>query len=215
MEINWNQHLTTAEAYRDEAWENLFLKHFPATQISVVDENIRKGPDGFGYLLLKMDPQGENPADEPANKVMSWAFDKGVGLVLNSHKMVPDYVFTHGMLWYFSKTGKFQEPMNKKSGVVEISFADNVFGPAAEEYWPQFSRDILRDYLATENVKLHYLVVTTKDYQHTDLCLTEESFSTLPSPKRNQLIEKIRWFLPPHYSVVLVSEKNLPKSFSL
>lgn len=211
MEINWNQHLTTAEAYRDEAWENLFLKHFPTTKISVVDENIRKGPDGFGYLLLKMDPQ----SDEPADKILSWAFDKGVGLVLNSHKMVPDYVFTHGMLWYFAKTGKFQEPMDKKSGVVEINFQDSVFGPAAEEYWPKFSRDILRDYLASENVKLNYLVVTTKDYKQTDLCLAEESFMTLPSPKRNQLIEKIRWFLPPHYSVILASEKNMPKSCEL
>lgn len=211
MEMNWDQHLTTAEAYRDEAWENLFLTHFPSAKVSVEDENIRKGPDGFGYLLLSLKPE----SDEPVEKILSWAFDKGVGLVLNSHKMVPDYVFTHGMLWYYSRTKKFQEPSTFKSGAVEINLSESIFGEAAEEYWPKFSRDILRDYLKTQDVVLKYLVVTTKDYKNTDLCLNEESFKALPAPKRNQLIEKIRWFVPPHYSVVLVPEQNLPKSFAL
>lgn len=211
MEINWNQHLTTAEAFRDEAWENLFLKHFPETKVTVSDENIVVGPDGFGYLLLSMEPS----SDEPVEKILSWSFDKGVGLVLNSHKMVPDYVFTHGMLWYYAKTKKFQENAEFKSGAVEIDLNNAIFGEASEDYWPKFSRDIVRDYLKTQNVGLKYLVVTTKDFNRTDLCLAEESFSEVPAAKRNQLIEKIRWFLPPHYSVVLVSEKNLPKTVTL
>lgn len=211
MEINWNQHLSTAEAYRDEAWENLFLKHFPETRVTVVEEDIRIGPDGFAYLILAMDPQ----SDEPVEKILSWAYDKGVGLVLNSHKMVPDYVFTHGMLWYYAFNKRFQESSSFKSGGVELDLNNSVFGEVADSYWPKFSREMLREFLKTQNVTLNYLLVTSKDFKQTDLCLTEESFSALPAPKRNQLIEKIRWFLPPHYSVVLVSEKNLPKNFLL
>src|SRR6185437_10071519 len=100
------------EARRNEAWEKDFLALFPGLKVELESDQPVNGPDGWPYLLIKTTT---GAGAEPVADIISWLADKGIGLVLNSHKMVPDYVFTYGMLWYFAHTGRWQEAAHRTS----------------------------------------------------------------------------------------------------
>ncbi|MGZ3771763.1 MAG: hypothetical protein ACXVCA_14500, partial [Bdellovibrio sp.] len=168
----------------------------------------QKGPDGWPYLLVETSAD----ATEPANKVMQWLALKGVGLVVNPLKGYPDYVFTYGMLWHFKETGLFYRPAAEAPvGTMEIAEGGKLHaGAPAPHYLPQYVRNILKEFFRDQGVHNPRILVMSSDRKHYDLAFSLESLGN-PAVKEHQgIAEAISWFLPPHYSVVLVSEKGLP-----
>ena len=74
-----------------------------------MNEEPQNGPDGWPYLLVRTSAE----AAEPFARVVEWLAGRGIGLVVNPHKMVPDYVFTYGMLWNYIETGRFVLPSRR------------------------------------------------------------------------------------------------------
>ncbi|HWU44373.1 MAG TPA: hypothetical protein VN132_13070, partial [Bdellovibrio sp.] len=59
------------------------------------------------------------------------------------------------------------------------------------------------------------ILVMSTDRKHYDLAFSLESLGNPPQKEHAGIAEAIGWFLPPHYSIVLVSEKGLPEFVEL
>ncbi|MBV2168074.1 MAG: hypothetical protein KUL82_05135 [Bdellovibrio sp.] len=198
---------------RDHQWETDFFMSITQGNLKLIHEVPQKGPDGWPYLLAETSAE----ATEPANKIMQWLAMKGVGLVVNPRKEYPDYVFTYGMLWHFKETGLFYKTASESPvGTVEMEKGQGLHaGPPAPHYLPQYVRNILNEFFRDQNVLRPRILVMSADRKHYDLAFSLESLGNPPTKEHQGIAEAISWFLPPHYSVVLVSEIGLPKFVDL
>ncbi|WII72659.1 hypothetical protein QJS83_02090 [Bdellovibrio sp. 22V] len=198
---------------RDHQWETDFFMSITQSNLKLLAEAPQKGPDGWPYLLAET----SEDATEPANKIMQWLAMKGIGLVINPRKSYPDFVFTYGMLWHFKETGLFYKTADEAPvGTVEISEGQKLHaGPPAPHYLPQYVRNILKEFFRDQGVLRPRILVMSMDRKHYDLAFSLESLGNPPQKEHQGIAEAISWFLPPHYSVVLVSEKGLPQFVEL
>ncbi len=207
--LEFSRLLQQPEALRDDRWEELFLNYVPQINVEILNEQAQTGPDGWPYLFVRTGSQ----AQEPFFKVIEWLAGRGIGLVLNPHKMLPDYVFPYGMIWNFVETGRFLQAA-QTSGSGEVIYTPQsgvVTGQPSEKYLPQYVRSLLREFLQGQGYsKPKILVVTSPDYKNIDLLVSEESLTGLPKSKHKPLAEMLAWFLPLHYTLVLGSEVGLP-----
>lgn len=197
------------EASRDDRWEKQFLDSVINLKVEVLEGGqAATGPDGWPYLRVSTTSDGMEPFD----KIVRWLAGRGIGLVVNPHKMVPDYVFTYGMLWNFVETGYFVSPWNPpQPGAVELGpEARPIVGPPTEKYLPPYVRAILKELLGSQGfAEPRVVVASNKDYSETDLVLANESVGDLNAGDQRQLAEALSWFLPLHYSLVFAPEQNL------
>lgn len=198
------------ESQRQDQWEWQFLEQIVPAKVQIVHDEPRPGPDGFPYIHLRTDT-----GDEPFLKVVNWAASRGIGLVINPHKMMPDYVFTFGMLWNFVETGKFVAASDTPPTDLKID-SETIMGAPTDAYLPPYVRSILKEFLAAQGFPSpRILVATSKDFKQTDLVFSVESLAAIEPQDHPVLAEAMGWFLPTHYSLVFASEKKLPKFFSL
>lgn len=187
---------------------------FSEAKVELSAPDAQTGPDGWPYLYVKSSPY----AGEPVIRVVDWLSTRGIGLVLNAYKMMPDYIFTYGMIWNFRETGSFQNfDAVTKAGPVQYSADDPVaFGPPSEAYLPKYVRSVLRQFLNAQGVKFpKILVATNKSYSQTDLIVSLDSLGNPPEREHRAFAEALSWFLPMHYPVVLAKETGLPKFIDL
>jgi len=210
----------------DNEAEALFLKDFPDARLKVLSETPQMGPDGWPYLLVAVDPEGA----EPAAKVLHWLSDKGIGLVVNPDKQTPDYVFTYGMIWNFRERGEFLSPVvaNKPASdgqsfenilfekSVELSGGQKILaGAPSESFLPIYVREVLRAFFKDNEVGEMRVLVMGPNQEQFDFCFSMEALGSPSGQEHRGILEAISWFLPAHYSLMLVSEKDLPKFHNL
>lgn len=203
--------LSVPESQRDSQWENRFFQALTQGNLDLFSSEPQTGPDGWPYLLTK----SEADSTEPFQRVLHWLHDKGIGLVVNPQKEYPDFVFTYGMLWYFKETGFFfGQTAQQAEGVFEFQLKDiKQSGEPSESYLPIYARKILREFLLQQGVLDPKVLMFTLDGTHFELAFSLESLGQ-PVPSEHQgILEAIAWFLPPHYQIVIVSEKELPLPF--
>lgn len=196
------------EASRDEAWERDFLAGIVQAKVELTQNQPQQGPDGWPYMLVKTGPQSE----ESFTQLVQWAAPKGIGLALNTHKMLPDYIFTYGMVWNFVETGQFISQTTAPSeGEVHLDADQKVIlGPPSEKYLPMYARQILKQFLAAQGFeKPRIVVMSSPDYKVVDLVISVESLNNLKQTEHRILAEAIGWFLPLHYSLIFGSEQSL------
>lgn len=200
--------LNVTEEERDLDWEDKFFMAFTSSEIQVLSAEPQTGPDGWPYLLA--DTKGEEL--EPAQKVLQWLATRGIGLALNPTKSYPDFVFNYGMIWHFRETGLFYRRQDEiTSGAVEMKEGQNILsGPPKEEYLPGYVRKVLKDFFLDQGLMAIKILMISQDGKHYDLAFSLESLGN-PSQKEHEgIAEAISWFLPPHYSILLTTEKGLP-----
>lgn len=208
----------TPEASRDQSWENRFFQALSKEKINVLSAEPQSGPDGWPYLLTETSDE----ATEPTAQIIHWLADKGIGLVVNPMKEYPDYVFTYGMIWSFKETGYFFKPLEKAqvqtaaAGAVEFDNMQVQAGNPTAEYLPLYVRKVLQDFFRDQSIlRPKILMVSTDGGPNYDLAFSLESLGNPPESEHAGIGEAISWFLPPHYSLLLVSEKGLPAFYDL
>jgi hypothetical protein len=197
------------ESQRDAEWERAFFEAFLDAKVELDGDESRVGPDGWPYLYVKTTAQ----ATEPVVKILEWLAPRGIGLVVNAHKVLPDYIFPYGMIWHFNQAKKFTPaPLEGRSGEVFLDKdKEYIFGPPAESYLPKHVRTIMRDFLAAQGVKNpKVIVISSQDYKQVDLVFSLESLGNPDKTKHQTLAEGLSWFLPMQYSLILASDKTLP-----
>lgn len=207
-----NQLLSIPDVERDSQWENQFFHALSNGNLEVFMQEPQTGPDGWPYLLTK----AEETSQEPFQRVLHWLSDKGIGLVVNPQKEYPDYVFTYGMLWHFKETGLFfkEQPSTAGEGVFEFRVKDiKASGEPSEAYLPTYARKIVREFLQQQGVLAPKVLAFTLDGEKYELAFSVESLGNPDQSEHQGILEAISWFLPPHYLIALVSEKELPIPF--
>lgn len=197
------------ESYRDEEWERAFLHSFMEAQVELTSDEAQKGPDGWPYIFVKTSAAGK----EPVSRVLKWLSERGVGLAVNPQKVVPDYIFTYGMIWNFRETGQFLAPITSQPAdrVTYKKEEKWMFGAPTEKYLPIYVRRVLREFfIAQKLTPPTILVATSPDFKQTDLLISLDSLGDPPKQDHPRIAEFIGWFLPMHYSIVLASEEHLP-----
>lgn len=197
------------EAERDDAWEQEFLKQIVSSKVELTQDQAQQGPDGWPYMVVRT---GTPNATEPFDQIVRWCASRGVGIAVNTHKMMPDYVFTYGMIWGFVESALFVHPTPPpRAGEVTLGSGDQVIlGEPSEKYLPRYVRQILREFLAAQDFKTpKVLAMSSLDYKSVDLVFSIESLDNLDVSHHRTLAEAIGWFLPLHYSLIFGSEQNL------
>lgn len=220
--MNLNEHLKTKEQDRNYGWDEKFFKLFSDSEIGLVTQDPQQGPDGWPYIICEtLTGQNNNKFQsdsiESAQKVLNWLTTKGIGLVVNPYREpYPDYVFSYGMIWSFKETGFFMRPeLAQASGQIEYENTKIVSGAPTEQYLPLYVRKVLKDFFKDQTVLNPKVLMISADGKNYDLAFSLESLGNPPATEHAGIAEAISWFLPPHYSVVLVSEKNLPNFIDL
>lgn len=212
--MNINEILQVPESQRDPAWENQFFQALMQTQFRLLSPEPQTGPDNWPYLLVEID---EKNGTESVHQILNWLAERGIGLVINPMKEYPDYVFSYGMIWSFKETGLFFRPTPPQdSGVVQFNIGNLVHaGSPTEQYLPNYVRTILKNFFTDQGIfKLRILLIST-DRLNYDLAISLESLGNPPENEHQGIAEAISWFLPPHYSLLLVSEEGMPPFFDL
>ena len=216
-------HLQTKEENRDQAWDEKFFKLFSDSYLKVLTDDPQQGPDGWPYLICEISESssGSNVADfqehkvDSAQKILRWLSTRGIGLVINPKRLpYPDYVFSYGMIWSFRETGyfiKFQslglDQQSNKQIVIDQK-ANIKVGPPTEQYLPLYVRSIIKDFLRDQSVFDARIQMISTDGENYDLCFSLESLGSPPENEHEGILEAIAWFLPPHYTLAVVSEKG-------
>ena len=195
------------EAFRNDEWEKALFESFADARVEIESETPKTGPDGWPYLLVRTSTH----ATEPTVKVIDWLSERGIGLALNAHKNAPDYVFTYGMLWNFRVRGEFiTASTNLKSGPVEISKDQQLWvGTPSESTLPTYVRNILREFFKQQGQNQVRIAMVSADQKQYDLCFSLESLGEPSTLEHRGLLEAISWFMPSHYALALLSEKQI------
>ena len=201
--------LQTHDDSRDERWEDLFLQALSQTQLRLLSQEAQQGPDQWPYLMVSTEQ-----ADESAQKILHWLSTRGIGLVINPEKNFPDFILSYGMIWFFRETGRFilRNAAAVPSTSVEISSASlKKFGPPTEAYLPGYVRKVLQDFFRDQGIIAPRCLVISENGTDFDLAISVESLGNPPQKEWPQIGEALSWFLPAHYSLVLISEKGMPE----
>jgi hypothetical protein len=194
---------------RDSEWEHAFLHAFAHSNLRILQDTPAAGPDGWPYLLAEISAEGS----EPSTKVLSWLSDKGIGLVVNPGQETPDYVFSYGMIWNFRERGEFLTGPSSTMMSQEVEFSSQqkvLAGPPDEKYLPGYARHILRSFFKDNGVGNMNILVMSQDQKNFDLCFSLEALGNPAANEHKGILQALSWFLPPHYSLMLISEKGLP-----
>ena len=218
--MSMKQILSVPVGERDLSWELKFLRNLGEGSIAVTNPDPVQGPDGWPYLMASTEGAAAASAGdfEPTAKVVRWLSDRGMGLVINAEKPLPDFVLSYGMIWNFRERGEFLTAVSEKNenrtpqrGALTIVDGQKLFaGPPSRTYLPDDVRGVLREFLKRQRVLAPKVLMLSADESNWDLAFSIESLGSPPQAEHSQIAEAIAWFLPQHYSVALVSEKTVP-----
>ncbi|MFN7727649.1 MAG: hypothetical protein ACK5P7_00670 [Bdellovibrio sp.] len=195
---------------RDTKWEDQFLQAFASANVTLLSPDPQTGPDNWPYLLV----QTSGAAGEPSQKILEWLGTRGIGLAVNPQKEYPDFVLSYGMIWNFRETGKFiQRGLEERPESATKINLDRLAhaGTPSPQYLPTYVRQVVREFFRDQGILNARILVMSEDRKNYDLAFSLESLGNPPESEWAGVGEALSWFLPPHYSILLVSEKGLPE----
>ncbi|MDZ4662786.1 MAG: hypothetical protein SGJ18_14330 [Pseudomonadota bacterium] len=210
---NLETYLTTKDNARNTAWEHAFLTEFCKGHVELLVDTPQPGPEGFPYLFVKTSGR----ATESVSKIIDWLSNRGIGMVVNPQKGLPDYVFTYGMVWGLKEKNTVLPKLETlKSSQFELQ-KDRPFsyGEPSLEFFPHYARKILREFFNHQGILAPRMLMISSDNKSFDLCFSIESLGNPPKSEHKGIVEAIGWFFPFNTSIVVLEEKGLPKFIAL
>lgn len=217
-----DSHLKIKDEGRNQAWDEEFFKLLSETSLKILTQDPQQGPDGWPYLMtetLNSDGSDDQEATDTAQKLFHWLATRGIGMVVNPKRLpYPDFVLSYGMIWSFRETGffiKYQSDLDQSKKLTLEDPSKAIFGEPTPEFLPLYVRKVLKDFFRDQSVFDAKVLMISADKQNYDLCFSLESLGNPKAEEHDGILEALAWFLPPHYSLALISEKNLPPFKSL
>lgn len=216
--------LKAPEQERNQNWDEQFFKAFSEAEVRLLSQDPQQGPDGWPYMMCETIARNNSGSElaqiETTQKLFFWLATRGIGLVVNPQRpSYPDYIFSYGMIWYFRETGFFMRPdlVSLQSQVGEVDYQNKKLftGAPTEAYLPLYVRKVLKDFFRDQMVLQPKVLMISVDQKNYDLCFSLESLGNPPDTEHAGIAEAISWFLPTHYSVVLIKNEGLPQFVDL
>ena len=116
------------------------------------------------------------------------------------------------MLWNYVERGEFlTQTTMQKSGEIQLTQNGQLFaGVPSEAYWPAMRRKIFKEFLLQQGViQAKVLMLSEAKEGPMDLAFSLESLGNPQKAEWQGILEAFSWFFPRHYSLSIVSEKNI------
>jgi hypothetical protein len=196
---------------RDQNWEDQFLSAFTQSNVQLLNEEPQMGPDSWPYMIV----QTSSTSQESAQKLLQWVSTRGIGIVINPQKAFPDFVLTYGMIWHFRETGYFfrrnlTKNIHSNESAVQLDFSKASFADPVPEILPDYARKILREFFVQQNILKPKISTAFWHDNNFDVVISLDSIGNPPTAEHPGIAEALSWFLPPHYSILFLTEKQLP-----
>jgi len=215
--------LSQPDPSRDVKWESALLGSLPETYLNVLLPDPQPGPDGFSYLLADVD---SSAGGTPFGVLAAWLASKAIGLVINPRKTpYPDYVLTYGQLWHFAQTGILTPSFAAESTVADprerghydlVHQQELLIGKPSETAVPAQVQKFIKQFLFDQSVLTPRWAMLSKNAGKTfDLVFSIESLNSPPQNEHKGILEALSWFLPPHYSLGLISETHVQQFYPI
>jgi hypothetical protein len=217
-----NQLFNTPTELRNDKWEKIFFENISEASFSCGNPQIATGPDGFAYFQLNIpEPNKEFQCYVLKHMKDDFLLEKGIGVVINSQKDQPDWVFTYGDIVnfhlnneYYSKAPNWN--LQKKEVINENE--EVLVGQPSEQYLPNQTRKILSEYLKQMGVTDAKMLLMNRKMAKG--VIQELVFNLTPKKIGDQnryesIMNNIGWFLPRQYSYVAMEEESFRKQFEL
>ena len=197
-----------SDSLRSQQWEKDVLAQLSHASGTLLSENPQNGPDHWPYLFLRVDEGSK----EPVSRILGWLKERGIGLALNPDKQTPDFVLNYGMVWNFCERGEFLTTSQYLGGTALQFFQGErvLAGPPDPSYLPDYVRKVVRQFLNEQGVPTPRILVISKDRKIFDLAFSIESLGFPEADEYKGILEALAWFFPLHYSLTLLSEKDVP-----
>lgn len=196
--------------------ESELFKKLQESPCSVLSPDPQEGPDGFPYLFVSTDAQGNSANQDQFRNIANWCASRGIGVVINPSKDGAEYLFTYGMLWNYILRGEFLTPAPPRNGgALNIEPGQILHaGMPSEDYWPSAVKKIFKEFLLQQGIMdLRSVQLMETPGGPVDLCFSLESLGHPPETEWSGILEAFSWFFPRHYSLSLISEKNFKTEF--
>lgn len=208
---------------RDEQWQKSFLENIVQASFRCGDPQVIMGPDGFPYVQLLMPKPYESFQCYVIERMKDdFLLKSGYGVVINPDAGQPDWVLSYGDIMNLDLTGAFYTneptPFTIAKEDETIDHDEKVLvGQPSELLLTASNRAVLREFLISNGVKSPKILLmsrTSKDGHASQ----ELVFNLTPGNFENEevfrnLMQKLGWFLPRHYSYIGMSEDSLGDSF--
>lgn len=214
----------TAHNERNGEWYRTFYDNVASASFACGEPQLRTGPDGFPYFVLRTPPE-DRPFESFCirNMMTDFLLDQGWGVVFNPNEDdAADWVFTHGDIVNLHLNNRFRTETSPDD-VTNIRFNGNVgklvnqeqviAGQPSGEYLPQRTRAALRRFLKTKGIrrpKLLLLASTSHGKTMRRLVLNIHPEDYPISSRLDHLMQQVGWFLPNDYLLC-----PLPRNSSL
>lgn len=208
-----------AKEKRDEVWNKEFLTHVAEASFACGNPQVIQGPDGFPYFQLET-PKPNKPFQcyVISHMIPDFILERGIGVVINAHKIQPDWVFSYGSLVNFATRGEFytkvQDLQLPKEEIIQQD-EQVLIGQPSEEFLPPAARAILRRFIEQQGISNVKIALMSRKYG--DEVLQELVTNLTPHKIGTRLYETLqahlKWFFPDHYSVIAMAEDSSLKDY--
>jgi hypothetical protein len=201
--------IVLSDELRDERWEDQFLTALAGGAATILSDAPQTGPDSWPYLMVQV----VNDSEESVQKILAWLAERGIGLAINPQKEYPDFILSYGMIWNFRETGRFiDRRIQPRPPQFELEVPRH---PASieEKILPNYVRKILKEFFRDQGILRPRIALTqtqTDTQSYVDLAISLDSLKNPPSHEHQGIAEALGWFLPPHYSIIFLTESQYP-----
>lgn len=204
---------------RNESWKSEFLSNVADASFACGDPQVIVGPDGFLYFNLMIpEPYKEFQCYVIRHMKDDFLLHEGFGVIINSNKEKPDWVFSYGDIVNFHMNGEFySKPDPEKPGVGMISNDNTVMaGQPSENFLPKQCRRVIKNYLKSlgmdeVGILLIHRPVPYGAYPELVFKLTAEKF--INEAEYERVMKSLSWFLPRHYTYASAEDFGLAESY--
>ena len=208
---------------RDEQWQESFLENIVQASLRCGEPQVITGPDGFPYVQLLMPKPNESFQCYVIEHMKDdFLLETGYGVVINPDGGQPDWVLSYGDMMNLDLNGSFYTtgptPFSTAKEDETILGDENVLiGQPSELIFSKQNRAVLHKFLVTNGVKSPKVLLMCRTAQNGNVSqelvfnLTPEDFES-EEVFRN-VMQRLGWFLPRHYSFVGMNEDRFKDSF--
>jgi hypothetical protein len=202
---------------RDPAWRAAFLEAIVDASLASTPQQLIQGPDGFPYFVLQSPPVAQAFTPYCVAHVLEHCTNSGFGIVVEPKPEGPQWVFNYGELFSLRAYGEFGgEPVDRdaaKGPAIDLVKSETqiMVGAPSEHMLPSWARRVIAAFLtrsAHVAAPAVFVMMQPPPAPPRSLVFNLHPEAFPSHAAFTAAMNALSWYMPPHRSVVALSEKS-------